>query len=60
MESYYGRSGSWIYERLYIRHDWVLEQRRRKGMRGTTLSEVLGLFGERHELASAANSGTIK
>eukprot|EP00959_Pyramimonas_sp_CCMP1952_P096932 2026177-Pyramimonas_sp.AAC.1 len=41
------------------RNDWVLEQRRRKGMRGTTLSEVPGLFGERRELALAANSGTM-
>eukprot|EP00959_Pyramimonas_sp_CCMP1952_P102321 2140431-Pyramimonas_sp.AAC.1 len=30
-----------------------------KGMHGTTLSEVPGLFGERHELAFAANSGTM-
>eukprot|EP00959_Pyramimonas_sp_CCMP1952_P101115 2115224-Pyramimonas_sp.AAC.1 len=30
------------------RNDWVLEQRRRRGLHGTTLSEVPGLFGERH------------
>eukprot|EP00959_Pyramimonas_sp_CCMP1952_P038164 798624-Pyramimonas_sp.AAC.1 len=41
------------------RNDWVLEQRRRRGMYGTTLSEVPELFGERHELALAANSGTM-
>eukprot|EP00959_Pyramimonas_sp_CCMP1952_P255230 5330979-Pyramimonas_sp.AAC.1 len=48
------------------RNDWVLEQRRRKGMYGTTLSEVPGIFGERHELARerhelalAANSWTM-
>eukprot|EP00959_Pyramimonas_sp_CCMP1952_P416785 8731863-Pyramimonas_sp.AAC.1 len=41
------------------RNDWVLEQRRRRGMCGTTLSEVPGLFGGRHELALAANSGTM-
>eukprot|EP00959_Pyramimonas_sp_CCMP1952_P225624 4718098-Pyramimonas_sp.AAC.1 len=28
-------------------------------MRGATLSEVPGIFGERHELALAANSGTM-
>eukprot|EP00959_Pyramimonas_sp_CCMP1952_P434877 9105859-Pyramimonas_sp.AAC.1 len=28
-------------------------------MRGTTLSEVPGLFGESHDLALAANSGTM-
>eukprot|EP00959_Pyramimonas_sp_CCMP1952_P281686 5887905-Pyramimonas_sp.AAC.1 len=37
------------------RNDWALEQRRRKGLHGTTVSEVPGLFGERHELALAAN-----
>eukprot|EP00959_Pyramimonas_sp_CCMP1952_P163726 3422912-Pyramimonas_sp.AAC.1 len=37
------------------RNDWVLEQRPRKGMHGATLSEVPGIFGERHELALAAN-----
>eukprot|EP00959_Pyramimonas_sp_CCMP1952_P285972 5979682-Pyramimonas_sp.AAC.1 len=42
------------------RNDWVLEQRRRRGMYGTTLSEVSGLFGERHELALAASSGTMR
>eukprot|EP00959_Pyramimonas_sp_CCMP1952_P324060 6782266-Pyramimonas_sp.AAC.1 len=41
------------------RDDWVLEQRRRKGMHGTTLSEVPGIFGERHELALVANSGAM-
>eukprot|EP00959_Pyramimonas_sp_CCMP1952_P003334 69205-Pyramimonas_sp.AAC.1 len=41
------------------RNDWVLEQRRRNGMHGTTLSEVTGIFGERHELALAANSGAM-
>eukprot|EP00959_Pyramimonas_sp_CCMP1952_P154881 3240447-Pyramimonas_sp.AAC.1 len=41
------------------RHDWVLEQRRREGLHGATVSEVPGLFGERHELALAANSGTM-
>eukprot|EP00959_Pyramimonas_sp_CCMP1952_P215893 4515906-Pyramimonas_sp.AAC.1 len=41
------------------RNHWVLEQRRRKGMRGTTLSEVSGFSDERHELALAANSGTM-
>eukprot|EP00959_Pyramimonas_sp_CCMP1952_P207441 4339376-Pyramimonas_sp.AAC.1 len=41
------------------RNDWVLEQKRRKGMHGTTLSEVPGIFGERNGLALAANSGTM-
>eukprot|EP00959_Pyramimonas_sp_CCMP1952_P377031 7897303-Pyramimonas_sp.AAC.1 len=41
------------------RNDWALEQRRRKVLHGTTVSEVPGLFGERHELALAANSGTM-
>eukprot|EP00959_Pyramimonas_sp_CCMP1952_P244613 5113210-Pyramimonas_sp.AAC.1 len=41
------------------RNDWALEQRRRKGMHGTTLSEGPGICGERHELALAANSGTM-
>eukprot|EP00959_Pyramimonas_sp_CCMP1952_P038693 809857-Pyramimonas_sp.AAC.1 len=40
-------------------NDWVLEQRRRNGMYGTTLSAVPGIFGERHELALAANSGAM-
>eukprot|EP00959_Pyramimonas_sp_CCMP1952_P015017 318010-Pyramimonas_sp.AAC.1 len=30
-----------------------------KGLHGTTACEVPGLFGERHELALAANSGTM-
>eukprot|EP00959_Pyramimonas_sp_CCMP1952_P051593 1078232-Pyramimonas_sp.AAC.1 len=34
-------------------------RRRRKGTHGTTLSGVPGIFGDRHELALAANSGTI-
>eukprot|EP00959_Pyramimonas_sp_CCMP1952_P023207 488213-Pyramimonas_sp.AAC.2 len=38
------------------RNDWVLDQGRRKGMHGTAVSEVPGLFGERHLLALAANS----
>eukprot|EP00959_Pyramimonas_sp_CCMP1952_P072722 1519423-Pyramimonas_sp.AAC.1 len=37
------------------RDDWALEQRGRKGLHGTTVSGVPGLFGERHELALAAN-----
>eukprot|EP00959_Pyramimonas_sp_CCMP1952_P268232 5608608-Pyramimonas_sp.AAC.1 len=41
------------------RNDWVLEQRRRKGMHGTTLSEGPGILGERHEQALAANSGAM-
>eukprot|EP00959_Pyramimonas_sp_CCMP1952_P089564 1873631-Pyramimonas_sp.AAC.1 len=41
------------------RNDWAWEQRRRKGMHGTTLSEVPGLFGERHALPLAADSGTM-
>eukprot|EP00959_Pyramimonas_sp_CCMP1952_P401622 8415350-Pyramimonas_sp.AAC.1 len=41
------------------RGQWVLDQRRRKGMRGTALSAVLGIFGEKHELALAANSETM-
>eukprot|EP00959_Pyramimonas_sp_CCMP1952_P299760 6269929-Pyramimonas_sp.AAC.1 len=41
------------------RNDWVLEQRRRKGLLGTTVSEVPGILGERHELALAAYSGTM-
>eukprot|EP00959_Pyramimonas_sp_CCMP1952_P007707 160847-Pyramimonas_sp.AAC.1 len=65
-------STAWIFERNPIteeeargyigvftpltRDDWVLEQRRRKGLCGTTLSEGPGIFGERHELALAANS----
>eukprot|EP00959_Pyramimonas_sp_CCMP1952_P324760 6797764-Pyramimonas_sp.AAC.1 len=40
------------------RSDLVLEQWRRKGLHGITLSEMPGIFGERHELALAANSGT--
>eukprot|EP00959_Pyramimonas_sp_CCMP1952_P365509 7654989-Pyramimonas_sp.AAC.1 len=38
---------------------WVLDQRRRSGMRGAALSAVPDIFGERHELALAANSGTM-
>eukprot|EP00959_Pyramimonas_sp_CCMP1952_P230269 4814352-Pyramimonas_sp.AAC.1 len=38
---------------------WALEQRCRKGLHGTTVSEVPGIFGERHELALAANRGTM-
>eukprot|EP00959_Pyramimonas_sp_CCMP1952_P422778 8856293-Pyramimonas_sp.AAC.1 len=30
-----------------------------KGLLGTTVPEVLGTFGGRHELALAANSGTM-
>eukprot|EP00959_Pyramimonas_sp_CCMP1952_P280535 5864029-Pyramimonas_sp.AAC.1 len=30
-----------------------------RGMYGTTLSEVPGIFGERHELALSAHSGTM-
>eukprot|EP00959_Pyramimonas_sp_CCMP1952_P370056 7750210-Pyramimonas_sp.AAC.1 len=41
------------------RSDWVLEERRRRGMHGTTLSEVPRLFGERRALSLAANSGTM-
>eukprot|EP00959_Pyramimonas_sp_CCMP1952_P088574 1853077-Pyramimonas_sp.AAC.1 len=41
------------------RSDWVLEQRRRSGLHGATVSEVPRTFGERHELALAANSGTM-
>eukprot|EP00959_Pyramimonas_sp_CCMP1952_P101686 2127337-Pyramimonas_sp.AAC.1 len=41
------------------RNDWVLEQRRRKVMYGTTLSAVPGIFGDRHGLALAANSGAM-
>eukprot|EP00959_Pyramimonas_sp_CCMP1952_P312058 6531236-Pyramimonas_sp.AAC.1 len=41
------------------RNDWALEQRRRRGLHGTTAPEVPGIFGERHELASAANSGIM-
>eukprot|EP00959_Pyramimonas_sp_CCMP1952_P082493 1723849-Pyramimonas_sp.AAC.1 len=41
------------------RNDWALEQRRRKGTHATTLAEVPGIFGESHELALAANSGTM-
>eukprot|EP00959_Pyramimonas_sp_CCMP1952_P090068 1885632-Pyramimonas_sp.AAC.1 len=37
----------------------ALDQRRRKGMHGATWSAVPGIFGERHELALAANSGTM-
>eukprot|EP00959_Pyramimonas_sp_CCMP1952_P198693 4155972-Pyramimonas_sp.AAC.1 len=64
---------AWIFERqpiteeeargyMYVftsstRNEWALEQRRRKGMHGTTLCDVPGVFGERHELALAANSG---
>eukprot|EP00959_Pyramimonas_sp_CCMP1952_P425209 8906699-Pyramimonas_sp.AAC.1 len=66
---------AWIFERSPIaegeargcvnvftslsRNDWVLEQWRRKGMYGTTLSAVPAIFGERHELALAANSGAM-
>eukprot|EP00959_Pyramimonas_sp_CCMP1952_P055234 1154712-Pyramimonas_sp.AAC.1 len=32
-------------------NDWVLEQGRRKGLLGATVSEVPGIFGERHEQA---------
>eukprot|EP00959_Pyramimonas_sp_CCMP1952_P468097 9492657-Pyramimonas_sp.AAC.1 len=42
-----------------LRNDWVLEQRLRKGMYGTTLSEVPGIVGDRDELTLAANSGTM-
>eukprot|EP00959_Pyramimonas_sp_CCMP1952_P175193 3661185-Pyramimonas_sp.AAC.1 len=41
------------------RKDWVLEQRRHKGLHGATISEVPGIFGQRHVLALVANSGTI-
>eukprot|EP00959_Pyramimonas_sp_CCMP1952_P078464 1640065-Pyramimonas_sp.AAC.2 len=41
------------------RGQWVLGQRRRKGMHGSTLSDVPGIFGERHEVALAANSGAM-
>eukprot|EP00959_Pyramimonas_sp_CCMP1952_P384243 8052654-Pyramimonas_sp.AAC.1 len=40
------------------RNEWVLGQRRRKGTHGTTLSDVPGVFGDRHELALAPTSGT--
>eukprot|EP00959_Pyramimonas_sp_CCMP1952_P319139 6677575-Pyramimonas_sp.AAC.2 len=66
---------SWIFERQRIteeeargnmnvfaslpRIEWVLEQRRRKGTHGTALSDLPGIFGERPELALAANSGTL-
>eukprot|EP00959_Pyramimonas_sp_CCMP1952_P101273 2118677-Pyramimonas_sp.AAC.1 len=41
------------------RHEWALEHRRSKGLHGTTVFEVPGLLGGRHELALAANSGTM-
>eukprot|EP00959_Pyramimonas_sp_CCMP1952_P036427 762542-Pyramimonas_sp.AAC.1 len=41
------------------RDQWLLGQKRRKGTHGTTLSTVPGVFGDRHELAFAANSGTM-
>eukprot|EP00959_Pyramimonas_sp_CCMP1952_P044677 933337-Pyramimonas_sp.AAC.1 len=41
------------------RNDRAVEQRCRKGMHGTTLPEVPGIFGGRHELALAANSGAM-
>eukprot|EP00959_Pyramimonas_sp_CCMP1952_P254318 5312425-Pyramimonas_sp.AAC.1 len=41
------------------RNNWVLEQSRRKGVHGTIVYDVPGLFGERHGLALAANSGTM-
>eukprot|EP00959_Pyramimonas_sp_CCMP1952_P200574 4195336-Pyramimonas_sp.AAC.1 len=41
------------------RNELVLEQTRRKGMHGTTQSDVPGIFEDRHELALAANSGTM-
>eukprot|EP00959_Pyramimonas_sp_CCMP1952_P013979 295636-Pyramimonas_sp.AAC.1 len=41
------------------RNEWVLEQRRRKGTHGTTLSDAPGGSGERRGLALAANSGTM-
>eukprot|EP00959_Pyramimonas_sp_CCMP1952_P413834 8670984-Pyramimonas_sp.AAC.1 len=37
----------------------ALEQRRRKGMHGTALYEMPGIFEERHELSLATNSGTM-
>eukprot|EP00959_Pyramimonas_sp_CCMP1952_P160689 3360530-Pyramimonas_sp.AAC.1 len=37
----------------------MLEQRRRKGLHGATVSEVPGIFAERHELPLVANSGTM-
>eukprot|EP00959_Pyramimonas_sp_CCMP1952_P408835 8567767-Pyramimonas_sp.AAC.1 len=39
------------------RDQWVLDRRRREGMRCATLSAAPGIFGERRELALAANSG---
>eukprot|EP00959_Pyramimonas_sp_CCMP1952_P234312 4895930-Pyramimonas_sp.AAC.1 len=39
--------------------DLVLEQRRRKGLHGTTVSEVSGIVGERHELVLAASIETM-
>eukprot|EP00959_Pyramimonas_sp_CCMP1952_P380680 7975756-Pyramimonas_sp.AAC.1 len=41
------------------RNDWVLEERRREGMHGATVPDMLGLFGERRELALAASSGNV-
>eukprot|EP00959_Pyramimonas_sp_CCMP1952_P458867 9477331-Pyramimonas_sp.AAC.1 len=41
------------------RNEWVLEQRRREGLHGTRVSEVPGQSGEHHELALAADSGTM-
>eukprot|EP00959_Pyramimonas_sp_CCMP1952_P154476 3231641-Pyramimonas_sp.AAC.1 len=41
------------------RNEWVLEQRRRKGTHGTTLSDVPGIFGDHHDRALAASSGTM-
>eukprot|EP00959_Pyramimonas_sp_CCMP1952_P352658 7388745-Pyramimonas_sp.AAC.1 len=41
----------------------VLQKKRlercRKGLHGTAVSEVPGIFGERHELALAPKSGTM-
>eukprot|EP00959_Pyramimonas_sp_CCMP1952_P179157 3745216-Pyramimonas_sp.AAC.1 len=48
---------AWIFERNPIAEEEA--RRRRNGMHGATLSEVPGLFGERHELALAANSGAM-
>eukprot|EP00959_Pyramimonas_sp_CCMP1952_P400080 8382553-Pyramimonas_sp.AAC.1 len=54
--SYYRGGGQGVHGRLCLatRSQWVLDQRRR-----TCLSAVPGIFCERHELALAANSGTM-
>eukprot|EP00959_Pyramimonas_sp_CCMP1952_P238168 4977133-Pyramimonas_sp.AAC.1 len=41
------------------RNQWALDQKRRKGTYGTTVSTVQGVFGEHYELAIASDMETM-